>query len=242
MRARNGRGLASARWRRCVATRFGSSACTGSRRGTLVDNVGSQRVLERNRFTRIGLAPHYLHIGGALARPRCSSSARSRTDERVVERYLLLGLRLGRHVDGLVDAYYGPPELAARSSRALGEELAPTRGARREADAARGELEPGAGWLGDQVRGLRTYAGVLAGESPPYADEVERLLRRSARSRRRGRVRAGARAPRRAAPRRRARCPTLRGAGARADAVPADLIVPALARRRSACCASAPAR
>ena len=25
------------------------------------------------------------------------------------ERYLELGLRLGKHVDGLVDAYYGPP-------------------------------------------------------------------------------------------------------------------------------------
>ena len=32
----------------------------------------------------------------------------------VVERHLLLGLRLGRHVDGFVDAYYGPDELAAR--------------------------------------------------------------------------------------------------------------------------------
>ena len=31
----------------------------------------------------------------------------------VVTSYLQLGLRLGRHVDGLVDAYYGPPELAA---------------------------------------------------------------------------------------------------------------------------------
>jgi hypothetical protein len=30
-----------------------------------------------------------------------------------VERYLWLGLRLGRHVEGVVDAYYGPPELAA---------------------------------------------------------------------------------------------------------------------------------
>ena len=29
----------------------------------------------------------------------------------VVERYLPLGLRLGRHVDGLVDAYQGPAEL-----------------------------------------------------------------------------------------------------------------------------------
>ena len=31
----------------------------------------------------------------------------------LVERYLSLGLRLGRHIDGMVDAYYGPPELAA---------------------------------------------------------------------------------------------------------------------------------
>jgi len=31
---------------------------------TLVDNVASQRVLERNRFHRIGLAPRYLQIAG----------------------------------------------------------------------------------------------------------------------------------------------------------------------------------
>ena len=31
----------------------------------------------------------------------------------LVEDYLRLGLRLGRHIDGMVDAYYGPPELAA---------------------------------------------------------------------------------------------------------------------------------
>ena len=29
----------------------------------------------------------------------------------VVGAYLELGLRLGRHVDGFVDAYYGPPEI-----------------------------------------------------------------------------------------------------------------------------------
>lgn len=33
--------------------------------------------------------------------------------ESVSERYLRLGLELGRHVEGIVDAYYGPPELAA---------------------------------------------------------------------------------------------------------------------------------
>ena len=31
----------------------------------------------------------------------------------LVEEYLTLGLRLGRHIDGMVDAYYGPPERAA---------------------------------------------------------------------------------------------------------------------------------
>ena len=34
----------------------------------------------------------------------------------VVADYLDLGLALGRHVDGLVDAYYGPPERAARAA------------------------------------------------------------------------------------------------------------------------------
>ena len=33
--------------------------------GTLVDNLGSQRVLEKNDFERIGLAPGYLKIAGA---------------------------------------------------------------------------------------------------------------------------------------------------------------------------------
>ena len=77
--------------------------------------------------------------------------------DAAVERYLLLGLRLGRHVDGLVDAYYGPPELAARVEA---EELvAPTRLVE-DAEALVDDLEDG--WLGDQARGLRTYAGVLA--------------------------------------------------------------------------------
>ena len=39
------------------------------------------------------------------------------------------------------------------------------------ADAMLDELEDG--WVRDQVVGLRTYAGVLAGESTSYADEVE---------------------------------------------------------------------
>ena len=75
---------------------------------------------------------------------------------------------MGRHVEGIVDSYYGPPELAAAV------DAEPPVDPRALVAAAGGlfdELEDG--WLRDQVRGLRTYAGVLAGESRSYADEVE---------------------------------------------------------------------
>jgi hypothetical protein len=83
------------------------------------------------------------------------------------ERYLRLGLQLGRHVDGIVDAYFGPPEPAAAVASAPPVE---PRALVAAAEALLGELEDG--WLRDQVVGLRTYAGVLAGESGSYAEEV----------------------------------------------------------------------
>jgi len=64
-RARNGRGLASAAVAAAVETAFGELELHRVEAGALVENVASQRVLERNRFTRIGIAPRYLHIGGA---------------------------------------------------------------------------------------------------------------------------------------------------------------------------------
>jgi hypothetical protein len=86
----------------------------------------------------------------------------------VAERYLRLGLQVGRHVEGIVDAYYGPPELAAEV-----EADAPVdaRALVSAAEALLDELDDG--WLRDQVAGLRTYVGALAGEAGSYADEVE---------------------------------------------------------------------
>jgi len=84
------------------------------------------------------------------------------------ERYVRLGLQLGRHVEGIVDAYFGPAELAAAVDAAPPVDP-PTLVA--DAEALLEGLEDG--WLRDQVVGLRTYAGVLAGESISYADEVE---------------------------------------------------------------------
>ncbi len=97
----------------------------------------------------------------------------------VVERYVELGLRLGRHVDGFVDAYYGPAALATRV------EAEPVRPAAALADdAARliAELDGGAGddigaarrrWLRAQIVGLHTSSRKLAGDHVAYADEVE---------------------------------------------------------------------
>jgi hypothetical protein len=85
------------------------------------------------------------------------------------ERYLLLGLRLGRHVDGLVDAYFGPPTLKERVD---GERLV---GPAELADEA-GALARRApsGWLRAQLLGCETTARRLDGESIAWSDEVER--------------------------------------------------------------------
>jgi hypothetical protein len=85
-----------------------------------------------------------------------------------IEQYLRLGLRLGRHVDGVVDAYYGPPELAAEI------DAAPPKNPRdlvADAEALLADLQDS--WLRDQALGLHTFARVLAGDILSYADEVE---------------------------------------------------------------------
>jgi hypothetical protein len=108
----------------------------------------------------------------------------------LVEDYLTLGLRLGKHIDGLVDAYYGPSERAD----VVGAEpvLPPDRlveEARRllaaiDAGSALDPLTSGSSaddgaaparrhWLRAQVVGLLTTARRLAGEPIGYADEVE---------------------------------------------------------------------
>jgi len=95
----------------------------------------------------------------------------------VVERYLTLGLALGQHVDGLVDSYYGPAELAEAAKAAppvAPAELAAEAEVLASAVTAAAELDAQRrGWLSDQIHGLGTYARVLAGETLSYADEVE---------------------------------------------------------------------
>lgn len=95
------------------------------------------------------------------------------------ERFVRLGLALGRHLDGLVDAYYGPPRWEAEA-----EAGPPTPLPALVADAARlvadldGGSDPDLGarrraWLRAQVVGLHAVGRSLAGEPLSYLDEVE---------------------------------------------------------------------
>ncbi len=97
-----------------------------------------------------------------------------------VDRYLELGLRLGRHVDGFVDAYYGPE---AVTTRVASEPVRPPASLVHDAAALLADLDAGVGdaeldagrrrWIRAQVVGLHTSARKLAGEPIAYADEVE---------------------------------------------------------------------
>ena len=94
----------------------------------------------------------------------------------VVTSYLELCLRLGRHIDGLVDAYYGPPEISKRIEE---EKLRDPSGLVRDAREVLaaldedGLVESRRRWLRSQLGGLETVARKLAGEEVAYEDEVE---------------------------------------------------------------------
>lgn len=95
-----------------------------------------------------------------------------------VLRYLELGLRLGRHLDGMVDAYYGPADLAARVEgeppRPLPALVADARSLVAALDAGDGDLDATRRrWLRAQAAGLHTSARKLAGEEVAFRDEVE---------------------------------------------------------------------
>lgn len=102
------------------------------------------------------------------------------TDSFLIDRYLELGLRLGRHVDGFVDAYYGPRTLSER----VGAEpiRSPESLVMLAAELLR-DLDGGADaeilspsrrrWLRAQIIGFHTSARKVAGDDISYVDEVE---------------------------------------------------------------------
>jgi ribosomal-protein-alanine N-acetyltransferase len=61
----NGRGFATAAVGDVVQVAFDDLCLHRIEAGTLLRNIGSQRVLERNGFVRYGIAPQYLNIAGS---------------------------------------------------------------------------------------------------------------------------------------------------------------------------------
>ncbi|MGH2932211.1 MAG: hypothetical protein ACRDKK_05050, partial [Gaiellaceae bacterium] len=93
----------------------------------------------------------------------------------VAERYVELALGLGRHVDGLVDAYYGEPAVKERIDAApLGDPASLAEDATRLLTELGVLDEQRRRWLHAQLVGLETVARKLAGEEFALADEVER--------------------------------------------------------------------
>ncbi|HSB39025.1 MAG TPA: hypothetical protein VLD13_08055 [Gaiellaceae bacterium] len=88
-------------------------------------------------------------------------------DRTLVERYLELGLQLGRHADDLVDSYYGPEEVA---QRVAAEEPREPEALAEDAAALAAELgdDP---WLAAQVQALAATGRKLAGADLGYAEE-----------------------------------------------------------------------
>ena len=86
-----------------------------------------------------------------------------------VHRYLELGLRLGRHAEELVDAYYGPEEVARRVDAEGLREPAVLAEEARELLAEVADVP----WLAGHVQALWAQARKLAGEELGYAEEGE---------------------------------------------------------------------
>jgi hypothetical protein len=98
--------------------------------------------------------------------------------DEIAREYLLIGLGLDRLEAGIVDSYYGPPELRDEGAQQDGSALSlATRSANLRArlhdmtdDAQRHD------WLDRQLLATETLAQRLGGVEMPYLDEVERCF------------------------------------------------------------------
>jgi hypothetical protein len=103
--------------------------------------------------------------------------------DEIARRYLLLGLRLERHVPGFVDSYVGPPELAEVvvaeepvAAMALHDEALRLQELAAELPADEPGQERRRAWFGPQLRAVGALARQAAGEEIGFVDLVEQLF------------------------------------------------------------------
>jgi len=133
----------------------------------LAESAGAHTAVGGQRAELVGIARCRLGVSNDHeAHPSQDNLARM---DDLWERYLLLGLRLGRHIEGLVDAYFGPTAL---KERVEGTQPAPP--AELVAEAAALAERTDSRWLRAQLAGCETTARRLAGEEIAWVDEVER--------------------------------------------------------------------
>ena len=92
--------------------------------------------------------------------------------DSISQRYIEIAFDLEAHVEGFVDAYFGPPELRQRPERRLPDAIVAEIDALRAAIAASDYPAQRKGYLDVQLRGMAATARRLAGEALSYADEV----------------------------------------------------------------------
>ncbi len=91
--------------------------------------------------------------------------------------YVVLGLGVGRLQEGVVDAYYGPPELAAEAESRAADATQLAAAATRLRERAAADPDPERTlWLDRQLVALETVARRLGGAEMDYVDEVARCF------------------------------------------------------------------
>src|ERR1044072_9108376 len=97
--------------------------------------------------------------------------------DAIAREYLLIGLSLGELEDGVVDAYFGPPDI---KEQAVNDRATPPELMARSA-ALRARLDEvtdtqRARWLDRQLIATETIARQLNGEEIPYRELVQRCF------------------------------------------------------------------
>src|SRR5262249_43738014 len=123
-----------------------------------------RRAARRHVAPRAAAPWRQVRAGDAVRRSRPGPGGALRAMTDVAVEYLELGLRLGRHMDGLVDSYYGPAEIKARiDAEDLREPDSLAEDAARLSESLDGLEADRRKWFEAQLVGLENVARKLGG-------------------------------------------------------------------------------